>query len=82
MAIELPDETQAEAVASIQQYFRAHLDQEVGNVAASALLDFFLKEIAPSVYNKGVRDAQERLQMQVMDLDLELREDEFRYWRK
>ena len=82
MAIELPGEARTEAVASIQRYFQAHLDDEIGNIAAGALLDFFLQEIAPSVYNKAVRDAQERVQMHLMDLDLEVREDEFRYWRR
>ena len=45
-------------------------------------MNFFLEEIGPSVYNRGVADAQERLQMRVMELDIEIHEDEFRYWPK
>jgi uncharacterized protein (DUF2164 family) len=45
-------------------------------------LNYFLEEIGPSIYNRGVADAQERLQMRVMELDIEVHEDEFRYWAK
>lgn len=47
-----------------------------------ALLGFFLDEIAPTVYNQAVADVQERLQLRVSELDLEVHEDEFGYWRK
>lgn len=82
MAIELAKETRAAAVASIERYFQEHLDERIGNVAAGALLGFFLEEIAPSVYNRAVADVQERLQLRVSELDLEVHEDEFGYWQK
>jgi uncharacterized protein (DUF2164 family) len=82
MTIELSKEARKEAIASIERYFRANMDEPIGNVAAGALLGFFLEEIGPSIYNKAVVDAQERLQMRVMELDIEVHEDEFQYWRK
>ena len=82
MAIELDKSQRPSAIASIERYFKEHLDQRIGNVQAGALLNFFLEEIGPSVYNRGVADAQERLQMRVMELDIEVHEDEFRYWPK
>ena len=82
MAIELPKPAHKEAVASIERYFREHMDEKIGNVAAGALLGFFLEEIGPLVYNKAVADVQERLQMRVAELDIEVHEDEFGYWRK
>jgi len=82
MAIELDKSQRPSAIASIERYFKDHLDQRIGNVQAGALLNFFLEEIGPSVYNRGVSDAQERLQMRVMELDIEVHEDEFRYWAK
>ena len=54
----------------------------IGNVAAGGLLGFFLEEIGPSIYNKGVADAQERMQARVSELDFEVHEEEFAYWRK
>jgi uncharacterized protein (DUF2164 family) len=80
--IELPKEARQRAIDSIQRYFAEHMDEPIGNVAAGGLLGFFLEEIGPSVYNQGVADAQERLQARVAELDLEVHEDEFSYWRK
>ena len=82
MTIELNKEARAQAVASIERYFKEHMDERIGNVQAGALLGFFLDEIGPSVYNKGVADTQERLQARVMEVDIEVHEDEFDYWRK
>lgn len=77
MAIELKDETRNEAIASIQMYFLEERQEEMGNIAAGALLDFLLEEVAPSIYNRGVRDAKDRMQVQLMDLDVELCKTEF-----
>lgn len=82
MAIELSKETRAEAIASIERYFREHMDEPIGNVAAGGLLGFFLEEIGPAIYNKAVADVQERLQLRVSEIDLEVHKDEFQYWRK
>ena len=82
MTIELDKEARARAIASIERYFDEALEQRIGNVQVAALLRFFLEEIGPSVYNRAVADAQERLQMRVMELDIECHADEFGYWRK
>jgi uncharacterized protein (DUF2164 family) len=82
MPIELPKEARAEAIASIERYFRENMEEPIGNVAAGALLGFFLEEVGPSIYNKAVADVQERLQTRIMELDIEVHEDEFQYWRK
>ena len=82
MPIELTKEAKAQAVASIERYFRENMDEPIGNIAAGGLLGFFLEDIGPSIYNKAVFDVQERLQARVSELDLEVHEDEFRYWRK
>lgn len=82
MAIELTREDRDRAVASIQRYFEEHLEQKIGNVAAGGLLGYVLEEIGPSIYNKAVADVQEKLQARLADLDYEVHEDEFGYWRK
>jgi uncharacterized protein (DUF2164 family) len=80
MAIELNKQARQQAIASIERYFQENMDERIGNIAAGALLGFFLQEIGPSVYNQAVTEVQERLQARVMELDIELHEDEFRYW--
>ncbi len=82
MPIELPRDARQQAIASIERYFSEHLQQKIGNVAAGGLLGFFLEEIGPVVYNRAVADVQERLQQRVAELDIEIHEDEFQYWRK
>ena len=82
MAIELGKEDRAQAIASIQRYFEENMDDRIGNIAAGALLGYFLEELGPLVYNKAVADVQERLQARVMEVDIEVHEDEFGYWRQ
>jgi uncharacterized protein (DUF2164 family) len=82
MSIELSKEDKAQAIASIERYFRENMDGDIGNVAAGGLLAFLLEEIGPSIYNKAVSDAQERLLARVSELDFEVHEDEFAYWQK
>jgi len=82
MTIELPKETRAEAIQSIERWFEVNREERIGNIQAGALLSFFLEEIGPSVYNKAIADAQERMQTRAMELDIECHEDEFRYWQK
>jgi uncharacterized protein (DUF2164 family) len=82
LAIELPKEAHKEAVASIERYFQENMEERIGNIAAAALLDYFLEEVGPCIYNKAVADIQERLQQRILELDIEVHEDEFQYWRK
>ena len=82
MTIELNKDARAQAVASIERYFKEDMEERIGNVQAGALLGFFLEEIGPCLYNRGVADTQERLQARVMEVDIEVHEDEFGYWKK
>lgn len=82
MPIKLQDQVRKDAIASIERYFREILDEKIGNIAAGGLLSFFLEEVGPSIYNQAVADVQERLQMRISELDIEVHEDEFQYWRK
>lgn len=80
--MELPKEIRAQAIASIQRYFEENLDGPIGNLPAGNLLDFFMEEIGPVLYNRAITDAQQRLQQRVVDLNGELFADEFQYWVK
>ncbi len=82
MPIELPRDERAQAIASIERYFNEELDQRIGNIGAGALLNFFLEEIAPLVYNQTVAEVQERLQQRLQELDIEFHEDGLQYWRR
>jgi uncharacterized protein (DUF2164 family) len=82
LAIELPQEIKKELIPSIQKYFREHLDDDIGDLKAELLLDFCLREICPTVYNRAIRDAQAIFQERVADLDGTCYEPEMTYWKK
>lgn len=81
MTITLTKEARAQAVASIERYFLENMEDKIGNIAAGALLGFFLEELGPLVYNQAVAEVQERLQQRVSEIDIEVHEEEFAYWR-
>ncbi len=96
MAIELPKETKDRLIASIKRYLTDELElrsnsqaaqpqaeqPEIGDLKASLLLDFILKEIGPSIYNQAVADAQTRMREMVDEIDGTCYEREFGYWEK
>jgi uncharacterized protein (DUF2164 family) len=82
MAIEISREVRQQAIASIERYFLETSGEKIGNIAAAGLLTFFLQEIGPVVYNQAVSRVQERMTITISELDIEIHEDEFPYWRK
>jgi len=80
MAIDLPKDTRQHLIQSIVRYFADHMDEEIGELKATFLLDFCLQEIGPSLYNQGVADAQTYLHARVADLDTACYEPEFGFW--
>ena len=82
MTIELPKDTRESLIASIKQYFTEKLDQDIGDLKTSLLLDFILKEIGPVIYNGAIADVQARMQEIISELDGTCFEPEFTYWKR
>ena len=80
VTIELSKEKRAESLASMKKYFEDEIRERIGDLRAGLLLDFFLDEIGPAIYNQAIADAQTRLAARVADLEGELYADEFQYW--
>lgn len=80
--IELPKQVRADAIASIQRYFEENMPEPIGELPAGLLLNFFIEEIGPVIYNHAISEAQTRMQQRVADLNGELYADEFQYWPK
>jgi uncharacterized protein (DUF2164 family) len=80
--IELPVESRADAIASIKRYFEENMAEPIGDMPAGHLLDYFIEEIGSVIYNRGVADAQARIQLRVEDLTGELAAPEFGYWQR
>ena len=80
MAIEIRKETRGELIDSLKRFFDQELDQEIGDLKAELVLQFFLEEIGPTVYNKAIADAQAYFHGKVEDLEGTCYEPEQGYW--
>ena len=76
MRIKLSDERRDDLVRAIQVYFRDQHDDDIGALKASLILDFFVKQLGPPVYNQAIRDAHGFLQDKLVDLEGDFYEPE------
>jgi len=82
MPIELTKEETADVIPSLRRYFREELEHELSEMQAKFVLNYFLKEIAPFAYNRGVQDAEAYLRGRVEDLQGTCFEPALTYWVK
>ncbi len=82
MALKISKEAEALLVKSIRRYFDENMDEPIGGLQAGMLLDFFMKEIAPSVYNQAIADAQSYMQDRALDMPGSCFEPEMNFWNK
>jgi len=78
--LEISGQPRAAAIASLQRYFAESLPEPLGELQAGLLLNFFVDEVGPAIYNQAIADAQRHLQQRVLDLNGELFAEEFPYW--
>lgn len=76
MRIKLSDDRRALLLRAIRQHFLDEFDEPISDFRADALLDFFMRELGPPVYNQGVRDASSYIQEKLMDIEGEVYERE------
>jgi uncharacterized protein (DUF2164 family) len=67
--IRLSPERRAALVVTTKKYFFGEFDEELSDFRAEALLDFFLRQLGPPVYNQGVRDAVGYIQEKLGDIE-------------
>ncbi|MCP4291480.1 MAG: DUF2164 domain-containing protein [bacterium] len=82
MPLELKKESQTQLMGSIQQYFQLHMEEEIGDLKATLLLQFILEEVGPVIYNQAVSDCQAVMQDRTAELDSVCFEPEGEFWRK
>ena len=79
-AVTLAAEDRTHAIASIKRFVREELDGDIGDLKASLVLDYFLQEIGPAVYNKAIADATTFFTERTADLGALAFQEEFPYW--
>jgi len=69
MTLELEKNVRTGLIAAIRQYFLDELDQDIGDLKATLVLNFAIKTIGPAIYNGAVHDVQLRMQEFVSEID-------------
>jgi len=82
MSINLDPQTESYLIESIRRFFAEDLEEDIGELKARAVLDFFVRELGPGVYNQAIADAQQSLERAVSDLSGARFEPEFAYWKR
>jgi uncharacterized protein (DUF2164 family) len=63
-----------EVISLIQAYFQQERDEELGDLAAELLFEFFEKQLGPLIYNQAIDDVRtwfgQKLPYLEADLDL------------
>jgi uncharacterized protein (DUF2164 family) len=80
-ALTLSDASKTRAVASIKRFFVDELDQDIGELKASLVLDYILAEHGPAIYNQAIADAKSFFDERVADLSAVCYHKEFAYWQ-
>jgi uncharacterized protein (DUF2164 family) len=76
MRVRLSDDRKAALLRLLREYFEEHFDDSLSDFRAEGLIDFFVKELGPPVYNQGVRDACAYMQEKLTDVEGEVYEPE------
>ncbi len=82
VTLRITPEARTKAVALLRQYAADNLEEPIGDLKATLLLDFVLEEIGPTLYNQGVADAQAFMAERVVDLEATCHHAEFPSWGK
>lgn len=69
LRIRLSPERESMLIEAIQAHFDAEFDEPLSEFRARALLEFFVRELGPPVYNQGVRDAVGAVQQKLNDIE-------------
>jgi len=66
--IRLEKEKRDDLVKDIVLYFKNERGEEIGQLAAGLMLDFFMEKLAPEIYNQGVLDSCAYMDERVEDM--------------
>jgi uncharacterized protein (DUF2164 family) len=76
MAVKLDDERREILVSRLRGFFSEEFEEDLSGFRAEKVLDFFLNELGPPVYNQAVKDARGFMLRKLDDLDGEVYESE------
>lgn len=66
--IELDQEKKDSMIFHIKKYFLEEKHEDLGDLAAVLILDFFVEKLGPEIYNQGVQDSYSYMNDKIQDL--------------
>jgi uncharacterized protein (DUF2164 family) len=76
LRIRLSDERRTRVLDALKKHYLNEFDEPLSDFRAQGLVDFFVRELGPPVYNQAVRDACGYMQEKLADLEGEVYEPE------
>ena len=76
MRIELSEERREQLATEVQQLFLDEFERDLSEFQAERLINFFMSQMGPPVYNQAVQDARRYVMAKLDDLDGEVYEPE------
>ncbi|MCP3985280.1 MAG: DUF2164 domain-containing protein [bacterium] len=74
MRVQLTDERRTALIEAVQAFFAERFDEDLGELRAGLILDFFVERLGPPVYNQAIHDAHSFIQEKLVDLEGEFYE--------
>lgn len=69
MEIKLSEDRLKIVTEKVQSYFRNEHDETIGELKAEMIVEFFIKELGPKIYNQAIDDANAFIHEKLIDLD-------------
>jgi uncharacterized protein (DUF2164 family) len=66
--IKLSREKRDDMIFAIKSYYLKEREEEIGDLAASLILEFIIEKLAPEFYNQGVYDSYKYMEDKIEDL--------------
>ena len=74
MHVKLTDDRRTRVLDRLHAYFEENFDEPLSDFKAERLLEFFVGELGPPVYNQAIRDASRFIEGKLADLEGEFYE--------
>jgi uncharacterized protein (DUF2164 family) len=65
---QIDDFSRNQMTDEIKQYFLEERGEELGDLAAMLILEFFANKLAPHFYNKGIQDGHDFISQRLDDI--------------
>ena len=76
MRIELTGERRERLNQAVRTFYSEEFDEEISDFRLAELVDLFVRELGPVVYNQAIRDAHDFFERRLADLEGEFYEPE------